>query len=143
MSNNCPQSPPNKKEYISEIGKILVADYGKKKYYKPEEVKEAQKKSRFQDALEYAEYVDWSCWAMSMFSSHEDFDAYHLMTGETCDYVAMKTEMLAGITTSSSPIDWISMPDIDLDASWLDLGEVFSGVLEGVGEFVSGIFDVF
>jgi hypothetical protein len=40
----CPPAPLNKRKYISDLGKILVADYGKKKYYKPREVKEAQKK---------------------------------------------------------------------------------------------------
>lgn len=37
MNNTCPSAPANKKEYLTDIGKILVKDYGKKKYYKPEE----------------------------------------------------------------------------------------------------------
>jgi hypothetical protein len=31
MSISCPTAPANKKEYVTDIGKILVKDYGKKK----------------------------------------------------------------------------------------------------------------
>ncbi len=136
MNSQCPPAPTNKKEFISDIGKILIEDYGKKKYYKPEEVKSASKKSK------YHEYVgvDWHCWAMCTFSSHPDFDAYHELTGEVCDYVEMKTEMLGGLATSVSA-DWLTIPDLDIDASWLDFGDAFGGVLEGIGEFIGGIFD--
>lgn len=41
MELKCPPAPPNKKDYITDIGKILVKEHGKKKYYKPEEVKKA------------------------------------------------------------------------------------------------------
>ena len=77
---------------------------------------------------------------MCTFSSHSDFDAYHQMTGEKCDYVSMKAEMLNGLATNTSA-DWLAIPDLDIDASWLDFGGVFDGLLEGIGEFVSGIFD--
>ena len=134
MSTSCEPAPQNKKEFISDIGEILVKDNGKKKYYSPEEVKKAHRKSKWYD------YVDLSCWAMSVFTSHEAFDLYHELAGEACDYVAMKTEMLGGIS-ASVVTDWTDIPAIDLDASWLDFGDVFDGLLEGVGEFVSGIFD--
>jgi hypothetical protein len=136
MNTQCPTAPPNKKEYITDIGKILVAEHGKKKYYKPEEVKKASKKSKHYDSSG----IDWHCWAMCTFSSHSDFDAYHEITGEVCNYVDMKTEMLSGLTTSTS-VDWLAIPDLDIDASWLDFGDVFDGLLEGVGEFIGGIFD--
>src|SRR6187549_577870 len=84
-------APPDKRKYISDLGKILVVDYGKKKYYKPEEVKKAHKKSRWSS-------VDFSCWGMSTYASHFDFDAYHHQVGETCDYTSMKAEMLEGIS---------------------------------------------
>jgi hypothetical protein len=134
MGNNCAPAPTNKKEYISDIGKILVEENGKKKYYKPEEVKKAHQKSRWYDGNNF------SCWGMSTFSSHSDFDKYHEETGEACDYVEMKTEMLSGLSVSSTA-DWTEIPDIDIDASWLDFGDVFDGLLEGVGEFIGGIFD--
>lgn len=134
MNNSCTPAPEKKREYITDIGKILVRDNGKKKYYKPEEVKKAHKKSRWYD------YADFSCWAMSSFSSHEDFDSYHEQTGETCDYVEMKTEMLGGLSVSPNP-DWRTIPETDIDASWLDFGDTFDGIFEGIGDFVGGIFD--
>lgn len=141
MSTTCPPAPANKKEYIAEIGTILVKEHGKKKYYKPEEVKKASKQSVYYNTSS----IDWHCWAMCTFSSHSDFDAYHEITGEVCDYIAMKTEILGSITTSTASaiatVDWLSIPDIDIDASWLDFGDVFEGVLEGIGEFITGIFD--
>jgi len=117
METSCTPSPINKKEYIRDLGKILVEENGKKKYYKPEEVKTAHKKSKWYDG------VDFTCWAMSTFSSHSDFDTYHEQTGESCDYIEMKSEMLSGLSISQNS-DWIDIPDIDIDASWLDFGNV-------------------
>ncbi len=131
MADYCTPAPTNKKEYITEIGKILVADYGKLKYYKPEQVKKAHEKSKRYSGL------DFSCWGMSTFSSHSDFDNYHRQTGEICDYVSMKTEMLQGLSLSSSNL--IDLTDIDV--SWLDFGEAFGGILEGIGELIAGIFE--
>lgn len=134
MSTNCPSAPTNKKEYLTDIGKILVKDYGKKKYYKPEEVKNAHRKSKWYDG------IDFSCWGMSTYSSHQDFDNYHEQTGEVCDYVEMKTEMLQGLSiTDSSEI--LDFSNIDVDASWLDFGDIFGNLLDGIGEFIGGIFD--
>ncbi len=134
MGTTCAPAPTNKKEYITDIGKILVTENGKKKYYKPEEVKKAHQKSKWYDVL------DFSCWAMCTFSSHSDFDRYHEETGEICDYAEMKTEMLSGFSASADT-DWLSLPDIDIDASWLDFGNMFDGIFEGIGEFIGGIFD--
>ena len=52
----------------------------------------------------------------------------------------MKTEILSGLGISTSD-DWMSIPDLDFDASWLDYGDILEGRLEGIGEIVSGIFD--
>ena len=134
MTKTCTTSPSDKKAYLIDIGKILVTDNGKKKYYKPEEVKKAHRKSKWYDGL------DFSCWGMSTFSSHSDFDKYHEETGEVCDYVEMKTEMLSGLSVSQTS-DWVEIPDIDIDASWLDFGDVFDGLLDGIGELIGGIFD--
>jgi len=134
MGKSCPPSPTNKKEYISDIGKILVGENGKKKYYEPEEVKKAHQKSKWYDGL------DFSCWAMATFSSHPDFDNYHDITGEACDYIGMKKEMLNGLSVSSNA-DWTAIPDLDIDSSWLDFGDIFDGVLDGIGDFIFGIFE--
>jgi hypothetical protein len=127
----CPSAPTDKRKYISDLGKILVKDYGKKKYYKPKEVKKAHQKSQWSD-------FDFSCWGMSTYSSHSDFDNYHQETGEICDYTTMKAEMLEGISLTDS-IHLTDLTEIDLDASWLDIGELVGGVLEGIGEFFSSI----
>ncbi|WP_332022123.1 hypothetical protein [Kaistella sp.] len=134
MGTSCAPAPADKKKYIEDIGKILITDYGKKKYYKPEEVKKAHRKSKWYDGL------DFSCWAMSTFSSHEDFDEYHEATGEICDYTEMKTEMLNGLSASAES-DWFVLPDIDIDGSWLDFGDLFCGILEGIGDLAGGILE--
>ncbi len=134
MENSCSTAPTNKKEYIIDIGKILVKQNGKQKYYKPEEVKNAHRESKWYSQL------DFSCWAMSTFSSHADFDSYHEKTGEICDYIEMKTEMLHGLSSSDIK-DLTLIPDLDLDASWLDFGDVFDGLIEGIAEFIAGILD--
>jgi hypothetical protein len=127
----CSPAPPDKRKYISDLGKILVKDYGKKKYYKPKEVKKSHEKSQWNNA-------DFSCWGMSTYSSHTDFDEYHQETGEICDYTTMKAEMLEGISLTDS-IHLADLPDVDLDASWLDVGDLLGGALEGIGEFFSAI----
>jgi hypothetical protein len=134
MSTSCPPSPSNKKEYISDIGKILVKQNGKKDFYKPAEVKKAHRESKWYDTL------DFSCWAMGFFSSHTDFDIYHKEFGEVCDYAEMRTEMLGGLSEAEVS-DWTEISDIDVDASWLDFGDAFEDMFEGIGEFVAGIFE--
>jgi hypothetical protein len=134
MSTNCPSAPSNKKEYLTAIGKILVNDYGKKKYYKPKEVKEAHKKSIYHNGH------DFSCWGMSTYSSHSDFDNYHEQTGEVCDYINMKTEMLQGLTLTNS-LEMSEITVTNIEASWLDFGDIFGSISDGIGDFISGIFD--
>ena len=136
MANNCPPAPINKKEYITQVGTILVNDFGKKKFYSPEEVKHASRKAKHSNNRE----LDWHCWAMSIFSSHTDFDAYHKITGEICDYALMKTNMLNGLTTGSLN-NVLELSSDEIDASLLDLGDLFDGFLEGVGDIIGGIFD--
>lgn len=127
----CPPAPLDKRKYISDLGKILVKDYGKKKYYKPAEVKKAHRKSPWRD-------FDFSCWGMSTYASHSDFDKYHQETGEICDYTTMKAEMLEGISLTDSA-HLADLTEVDLDASWLDIGELLEGVLDGIGEFFSSV----
>lgn len=134
MSIGCHTAPANKKEYITDIGKILVHEYGKKKYYPPEQIKTAHKKSKWYEGF------DFSCWAMSVYSSHSDFTRYHQQIGETCDYTDMKTEMLQGLSVHGGS-EIPDLPDADIDSSWLDFGEVFGNIFEGIGDFIGGIFD--
>ncbi|HAP69671.1 MAG TPA: hypothetical protein DCR04_08095 [Flavobacteriales bacterium] len=137
MSSNCPPAPANKKEYVSEVGKILVEHFGKKRYYTPEEIEQANKQTKW--------YNKYSCWGTSVFSSHEDFDKHHQVTGEVCDYAAMKTEMLSGMVSSSNS-SWFDLSSLELssiaiDASWLEFGDTFETIFDGIGEVVGGILD--
>lgn len=130
-SNSCHPAPDDKRKYIHDVGRILVHDYGKKRFYKPEEVKKAHKKSVWSNEV-------FSCWGMSTYSSHEDFDAYHEQTGEVCNYTEMKSTMLEGISVSED-VHLADIPDVDLDVSWLDAGTLLDGVLEGIGDFFAAI----
>ena len=77
---------------------------------------------------------------MSTYSSHHDFDEYHQTTGEECDYTSMKAEMLEGISLTDN-VHLADLSEIDLDASWLDLGDVLEGVLNGIGAFFGAILE--
>lgn len=136
----CPPAPPNKEQYIKEIGHELVGTFGKKEFYRPEEVRKSHRKKKGDSSLEVE--ADFSCWAMSIFCSHEDFDEYHRIEGEVCDYVEMRQEMLGG-ADSSFWEDLISLPDFDIDASWIYLTETMSSVTDGVGSLFSGLADLF
>ena len=127
-------APTDKKAYLVAIATCLIKKFGKKNYYEPEEVEKAHKESKWSTRLDLCD-----C-ALSLFSSHEDYDAYHAATGEAGDYIGTKTALLQEIAAPGAE-SWMAVPELDLDASWLLLGEVFGGVLEGVGELFAGIGD--
>ncbi|MCT2405968.1 hypothetical protein NZD88_00190 [Chryseobacterium antibioticum] len=131
MSEFCTPLPEDRKKYIKDLGSILVDDYGKKDFYKPEEIKKADQKASWGSGSDY------SCWGMSVFSSHEDFDAYHKASGEICDYAEMKQTMLDGISSEGLNFVLPELSDAEIDLSWLDLGDVF----QAVGEFFSSFLD--
>lgn len=135
MNLRCGTPPADKKEYITSIGKILVEQHGKQDFYTPEHVKQAHRQSNYFDPATIN-----PAWAMCIFCSHEVFDEYHRAKKEECDYVSMRTEMLQGMGTTDAS-SWLVIPDIDIDASWLDFGEIFGSIVEGIGELVGGIAD--
>ena len=102
----CTLSPSDKKAYARDVGKILVRKYGKKKFYKPEQVRRASKETNYD--------IDWHCWAMCIYAPPLDFKRYHDSIGESCDYASMKSEMASAITDGASE-SWF-----DIDLSWLD-----------------------
>lgn len=59
---------------------------------------------------------------MCLYAAPADFAAYHRKTGETCNYLAMKTEMTSALTDGASDswfdidLSWLEWPDIDLSA---------------------------
>lgn len=111
----CHMKPADKKAFIGAVGKSLIQTNGKKKYYKPTEVRTAA------DSCGYS--VDIHCWAYCFFSSPSDFAALHAAAGEVCDYAAMRTEMLADLASGGVfslwdvDLSWLEWPDIDL--SWI------------------------
>ena len=142
----CPLPPDDKQAYLELIGHELAEVHGKQKFYPPEEVERAHKRYRSKvtngkSGSSWTETVT-ACWAMSVFSSHEEFDRYHLEQGEACDYTEMKRDMLASVLVDPvAEAGWWSLPDWQLDGSWLDLGDLCDGLFEGLTGLVEGIFD--
>ena len=107
----CAISPSDRREQVRKVGNDLVKNYGRKKNYTVQEVKNANRRQ----GINY----DVGCWSHATFNSHKDFDEYHQSIGESCDYVAMKSEMLSSVsnTADSSWFDfdlsWLEFPDID------------------------------
>ena len=116
---SCHIAPKDKKALIDKVGQELVRTYGKRKYYKPAEVRRAAEVQGFP--------IDVHCWAYVIFTTPEDFKALHDAAGELCDYAKMKAEVLADLAAGGT-FDWI-----DIDLSWLewpdiDLSEIFDWV---------------
>ena len=116
----CHIKPEDKKAFISAVGQQLVKTQGKRKYYKPDDIGRAAHQCGYS--------ADIHCWAQCFFATPEAFEALHRATGETCDYVAMKAELLSDLATNGSfalpdlDLSWLEWPDIDLSAifEWFD-----------------------
>ncbi len=116
----CELGPEDKKKFVSDVGQRLVREHGKKKYYKPAQIRKA--------ALDGGYQPDYVCWAYCMYASPSDFAAIHEAAGEACDYVAMKAEVLANLASGESflgidiDLSWLEWPDIELSSvfDWFD-----------------------
>jgi hypothetical protein len=108
----CELKPGDKKAFIGDVSRELIRTRGKRKYYQPSDIRSAAERCGFP--------LDIHCWAYCIFSTREDFNALHEAAGESCDYAAMKSEVLTdlagGGTFSLFDIDlsWLEWPDIDL-----------------------------
>jgi macrodomain Ter protein organizer (MatP/YcbG family) len=93
------------------VGDDLVRHHGKKHFYTVQQVKDANRRNNID--------LDFACWSHAAFNTRSDFDSYHESIGESCDYAAMKSEMLSSISTSSDTswfdidLSWLEFPDID------------------------------
>ncbi len=96
----------DKKALSKKVGKDLIESYGKKKYYSKAMIDGAMRRQ--------AVNFDWSCWSYSLFSSPSEFSDIHRRLGETCDYGAMRSQMVSAVTDGAST-SWF-----DVDLSWLD-----------------------
>jgi hypothetical protein len=102
----CHIEPADKKALSKTIGRDLVQNYGKKKYYSKAMVDSAMRRQSYSP--------DWSCWSYSLFTSSTEFAEIHRRLGETCDYESMRSQMVSAVTNGSS-VSWF-----DVDLSWLD-----------------------
>ncbi|MEX1016592.1 MAG: hypothetical protein WDZ31_07590 [Phycisphaeraceae bacterium] len=116
----CHLQPPDKRALVSDVGQVLVRKHGKRKHYKPEQVRDA--------ALELGYAPDVFCWAYCFFCSEVDFLALHQRLGEVCDYAGMKTELVTDLagdaagTWFSVDLSWLDWPDVDFASlfEWFD-----------------------
>jgi hypothetical protein len=106
----CTISPSDRRKLLQVVGNDLVKNYGKKPYYTVQEVKDANRRQKVD--------VDVVCWLHAVFNTHSDFDRYHESIGESCDYVAMKGEMLSSLSNATDT-SWF-----DLDLSWLEFPDI-------------------
>lgn len=133
--------PPNKKEYVHNLAKGLVKNYGKKKFYSPDHVISVN------DEIYQNNAVNFYWWGMCLFCSYDDFvDTYEPENNDKENsinnlYDDMRLEMLLEFTTAYIE-NWQDIPMIDHDISWIDFGELSEDIFEGIGEFISGIFEV-
>jgi hypothetical protein len=117
----CELAPKDKKAFVGAVGKELVQKHGKRKYYRPEDIRRAAESGGYP--------LDIHCWAYCIFASPEDFRSLHEAAGEACDYAAMRadvlTDLASGGTFSWPDVDlsWLDWPDIDLGGmfDWFDL----------------------
>jgi hypothetical protein len=73
---------------------------------------------------------DLDCWAFSLYSSRGDFERHHRVTGENCDYDAMRTEIIDALADGKSwslfdiDLSWLEWPDVDLSSifDFIDFG---------------------
>jgi hypothetical protein len=108
----CAISIDDKRAFGKAVGEELVRRHGKQPYYTVPQVRAAARARKYP--------VDWDCWAMSLYTAPPEFFGYHQSIGESCDYAAMKSEMVATMTNGASSswfevdMSWLDWPDIDL-----------------------------
>lgn len=125
-----------KRAFAQAVGRTLVRDYGQKDYYTPEEVKKSAKRTTIDPDLTGAMFD-----IMALFVSHEDYDALYEEVENTPGYLEAKADMLQTISVTT-PAELMSAPEVNLDDSIFDIGEMASGLTEGIGDFISSILEI-
>jgi hypothetical protein len=128
----CALPTVDKRLLAKKVGNDLVKHHGKKRHYTVEEIKAAARRQNFPDT--------WDCWAMSLYSSPQDFAEHHARTGEHCDFQAMHNSMAEAVATDHSLADAVSVDHSGIvqavhdwspshDGSWFDsLMDFFSNI---------------
>lgn len=109
----CAVRPADRRKQIQSVGNDLLQHYGRKKYYTVQEVRRANEQQGISP--------DFACWSHAAFNSHADFDAFHESLGETCDYTAMKADMLSAVSKTDDAASWFNF---DFDLSWLEFPDL-------------------
>ena len=85
----CAISVADKRELARQVGKDLKKNCGRKNFYHSYEVTAAMRRLGYERS--------WDCWALSLYVSPYDFDVYHSVRGENCDYSAMHAAMRSSV----------------------------------------------
>jgi len=112
MPAPCAMAPQDKRRQAQRVGEYLIRHHGKRNFYSVQQVRDANQRNRID--------IDVACWSHALFNTHADFDKLHAATGEACDYVAMKAEMLQSVATGDASdwfdfdLSWLQFPDLDI-----------------------------
>ena len=71
--------------YLRVLPRLLAKEYGASRYYAPAQVRSTIERAGLD--------TTYSCYAITLFSSETDFQAYHQAIGEDCDFAAMRAEI--------------------------------------------------
>ena len=71
--------------YTRRLPRLLSKDYGYSQSYTPKQVRRTVERSGLD--------IEYSCYAVAMFSERDDFNQFHHELGEICDYDAMRAEV--------------------------------------------------
>lgn len=105
----CAIEPQDKRRLGRRVGRDLQRRYGRKSHYAPAEIRSSMRR------LEYP--YTWDCWALSLYASPFDFDAFHRARNEVCDYQGMHAAMASCLGESGS--FWSGLADFfSFDWSW-------------------------
>lgn len=107
----CAISPADKRSQAKRVGDELVRKHGKRKFYTVQQVKDANQRAGVN--------FDAACWSHAMFNTHAEFDRMHSDLGGSCDYAAMKAQMLEAVAADTSSSTWF-----DWDLSWLEYPDI-------------------
>ena len=108
----CFISPSDKKAQGKRVGDDLVRNYGKRRFYTVQEVREANRRTGVA--------LDVACWSHALFNTHHDFDRLHDHSDGACDYIEMKKAMLEAVSSGNDG-SWF---DFDFDLSWLEFPDI-------------------
>ena len=97
------------RRYVKGLGPELRKRYGRANQYTPAVVKRTVEERGYnQNCL---------CYALAIYCSRQDFDAYHRATGEACDYDAMRGEVADRFFGGSPSFDALDVIDSSISGT--------------------------